>query len=130
MEHSQIERAAVARVAAPKFADVGCSRCRQKFGPGESGFSMCSEHAAFDVVDAPVTPAYHYVEFHSEFLGVDIRVGMEFEGEEFRYQHCTIAAGWEIRDVWIGGADLSQYLRDDVMPYVEAEAIAAMEAAS
>ena len=73
---------------------------------------------------------YHYVSFHSKFLGVDVRAGMEFEGEEFRYQHCVIAAGWEIRDVWIGGADLSQYLRDDVMPYLEAEAIKAMEAAS
>ena len=73
---------------------------------------------------------YHYVEFRSAFIDADVRVGMEFEGEEFNYQHCTIAAGWEIRDVWIGGADLSQFIRDDVMPYLEAEAIAAMEAAS
>ena len=55
---------------------------------------------------------------------------MEYEGEEFQYQHCVIAAGWELRGVWIGGAELTQYLRDDVMPYVEAEAIKAMEAAS
>ena len=126
MEITQVERAAVAAVAVPNFADVGCSRCLQKFGPGDSGFSTCSEHAHLDGVENRLIPAYHYVSFHSKFLGVDVRVGMEFEGEEFSYQHCTIQAGWEIRDVWIGGAELSQFMRDDVLPYIETEAIAAV----
>ena len=73
---------------------------------------------------------YRYVAFKSKFLGVNVFVGLEYEGEDFNYQHCMITAGWEIRDVWIDGADLSQYLHDDVMPYLEAEAIKAMEAAS
>ena len=86
--------------------------------------------AAIAAAAAQDATGFTYVDFYSAYLEVDVRCGMEFEGEEFQYQHCTIAAGWEIRDVWIGGADLSQYLRDDVMPYLEAEAIKAMEAAS
>ena len=89
------------------------------------------ERAAVAAVPAQaLNVEYRYVAFRSKFLGVPVFVALEYEGEDFNYQHCVIAAGWEIRDVWIDGADLSQYLRDDVMPYLEAEAIAAMEAAS
>ncbi|MEK7916616.1 hypothetical protein AAB988_29570 [Burkholderia contaminans] len=28
----------------PRFATVGCSACGQKFGPGNSGFSHCTDH--------------------------------------------------------------------------------------
>ncbi|MCS6455969.1 hypothetical protein NX868_10385 [Burkholderia thailandensis] len=28
----------------PRFANVGCSSCGQKFGPGNSGFSHCRDH--------------------------------------------------------------------------------------
>ena len=38
--------AAVAKItgAAPRFPDVSCSQCGQSFGPGDSGFSHCSNH--------------------------------------------------------------------------------------
>ena len=85
------------------------------------------ERAAVAAIAAQAATGFTYVNFHSAYLEVDVRAGMEFEGEEFRYQHCTIAAGWEIRDVWIGGAELSQFMRDDVLPYIENEAIVAME---
>ena len=81
-------------------------------------------------VAAALNVEYRYTAFRSAFLGVNVFVALEYEGEEFNYQHCTIAAGWEIRDVWIDGADLSQYLHDDVILAIEAEAIKAMEAAS
>ncbi|MBR7998294.1 hypothetical protein KDW53_03885 [Burkholderia vietnamiensis] len=29
----------------PRFANVGCSACGQKFGPGSAGFSHCADHA-------------------------------------------------------------------------------------
>ncbi|MCQ4384209.1 hypothetical protein, partial [Clostridioides difficile] len=25
----------------PRFANIGCSQCGQKFGPGNEGFSLC-----------------------------------------------------------------------------------------
>ncbi|MBN3500897.1 hypothetical protein [Burkholderia cenocepacia] len=28
----------------PRFANVGCSACGQKFGPGNDGFSSCTDH--------------------------------------------------------------------------------------
>lgn len=28
-----------------KFSAVGCSQCGQMFGPGDSGFSHCRDHA-------------------------------------------------------------------------------------
>ncbi|HEP6427761.1 hypothetical protein [Burkholderia cenocepacia] len=31
--------------AAPRFANVYCSGCGQKFGPGNGGFSRCADHA-------------------------------------------------------------------------------------
>jgi hypothetical protein len=31
--------------AAPRFANVYCSSCGQKFGPGNGGFSSCADHA-------------------------------------------------------------------------------------
>ncbi|WP_230971887.1 hypothetical protein [Burkholderia anthina] len=37
--------------AAPRFANVYCSGCGQKFGPGNAGFSGCADHTtrrAFD----------------------------------------------------------------------------------
>ncbi|WP_176025708.1 hypothetical protein [Burkholderia vietnamiensis] len=30
--------------AVPSFANVGCSQCGQKFGPGNEGFSLCRDH--------------------------------------------------------------------------------------
>ena len=30
--------------AAPRFASVYCSGCGQKFGPGNAGFSRCTDH--------------------------------------------------------------------------------------
>ncbi|MDT6993859.1 hypothetical protein [Burkholderia cenocepacia] len=30
--------------AAPRFANVYCSGCGQKFGPGNAGFSCCADH--------------------------------------------------------------------------------------
>ena len=30
--------------AAPRFANVYCSGCGQKFGPGNAGFSRCTDH--------------------------------------------------------------------------------------
>lgn len=28
----------------PKFQNVSCSQCGEEFGPGDSGFSHCSDH--------------------------------------------------------------------------------------
>ena len=28
-----------------KFPNVSCSQCHQEFGPGDSGFSHCRDHA-------------------------------------------------------------------------------------
>ncbi|MDR3100785.1 MAG: hypothetical protein LBV73_27445 [Paraburkholderia sp.] len=32
-------------IEAPRFTETECSKCGQKFGPGDSGFSACSDHA-------------------------------------------------------------------------------------
>jgi hypothetical protein len=34
------------REAAPRFESVWCSQCGRQFGPGNSGFSHCADHAA------------------------------------------------------------------------------------
>lgn len=45
-EHGNIHaaRAALAKHA-PKFLNVSCSQCGQDFGPGDHGYSHCSNHA-------------------------------------------------------------------------------------
>lgn len=37
--------------AAPRFANVYCSSCGQKFGPGNGGFSSCADHAVRRALD-------------------------------------------------------------------------------
>ncbi|HEF4754616.1 hypothetical protein KTF24_13940 [Burkholderia multivorans] len=37
--------------AAPRFANVQCSACGQKFGPGNAGFSSCADHAVRRALD-------------------------------------------------------------------------------
>ncbi|HIH2617905.1 TPA: hypothetical protein ACYLK9_003135 [Burkholderia cenocepacia] len=37
--------------AAPHFANVYCSGCGQKFGPGNAGFSSCTDHTARRALD-------------------------------------------------------------------------------
>ncbi|WP_241301058.1 hypothetical protein [Burkholderia cenocepacia] len=37
--------------AAPHFATVYCSGCGQKFGPGNAGFSSCTDHIEHRAVD-------------------------------------------------------------------------------
>ncbi|WP_261524054.1 hypothetical protein [Burkholderia multivorans] len=37
--------------AAPRFANVYCSKCGQKFGPGNGGFSSCADHAVRRALD-------------------------------------------------------------------------------
>ncbi|WP_175878870.1 hypothetical protein [Burkholderia sp. BCC0097] len=37
--------------AAPRFANVYCSRCGRKFGPGNAGFSSCADHAERRALD-------------------------------------------------------------------------------
>ncbi|RSB84909.1 hypothetical protein EGT47_27850 [Burkholderia cenocepacia] len=37
--------------AAPRFANVYCSGCGQKFGPGNAGFSSCADHIGHRVLD-------------------------------------------------------------------------------
>ncbi|MBU9552466.1 hypothetical protein KTE50_28425 [Burkholderia multivorans] len=37
--------------AAPRFANVYCSSCGQKFGPGNAGFSSCADHAVRRALD-------------------------------------------------------------------------------
>ncbi|AQQ23077.1 hypothetical protein [Burkholderia cenocepacia] len=37
--------------AAPHFANVYCSGCGQKFGPGNAGFSSCTDHAVRRALD-------------------------------------------------------------------------------
>lgn len=38
------KRAAMA-TPTPRFANVSCSQCGNDFGPGDSGFSHCADHA-------------------------------------------------------------------------------------
>ncbi|MCW3522105.1 hypothetical protein K6Y76_33450 [Burkholderia cenocepacia] len=37
--------------AAPRFTNVYCSGCGQKFGPGNAGFSSCTDHAERHALD-------------------------------------------------------------------------------
>ncbi|MCW3503218.1 hypothetical protein [Burkholderia cenocepacia] len=39
------------RTAAPRFANVYCSGCGQKFGPGNAGLSSCADHAERHALD-------------------------------------------------------------------------------
>ena len=41
---AEIERLR-AQLAEPRVTEVSCSQCGGSFGPGNSGFSHCSEHA-------------------------------------------------------------------------------------
>lgn len=36
---------------APRFANVACSQCGRDFGPGDSGYSHCSDHTPATVAD-------------------------------------------------------------------------------
>jgi hypothetical protein len=44
----------------PRFPKTYCSQCGREFGPGDSGFSRCSDHQAAEIklVDAKQTEAY------------------------------------------------------------------------
>ena len=35
----------------PRFAQTSCSQCGQEFGPGDSGFSHCIDHAGEEPSD-------------------------------------------------------------------------------
>ncbi|WP_175908318.1 hypothetical protein [Burkholderia sp. BCC1640] len=37
--------------AAPRFANVYCSSCGQKFGPGNAGYSRCTDHTVRRALD-------------------------------------------------------------------------------
>ncbi|MEB4734086.1 hypothetical protein OXV40_34115, partial [Burkholderia contaminans] len=37
--------------AAPRFANVYCAGCGQKFGPANAGFSRCSDHSVRRALD-------------------------------------------------------------------------------
>jgi hypothetical protein len=36
--------------AQPKFAETFCSQCGRAFGPGDHGYSHCSDHRAFQPI--------------------------------------------------------------------------------
>jgi hypothetical protein len=36
----------------PRFDNVSCSQCGNDFGPGDSGFSSCAEHASIQARSA------------------------------------------------------------------------------
>lgn len=43
--------AADVAAAAPHFSNVYCSECGQKFGPGNAGFSRCTDHTVRRALD-------------------------------------------------------------------------------
>lgn len=72
---------------------------------------------------------YEYIDFQAA-NGGNVRAGMAYEGEDLNYQHCTITGGYELREVWIGGANWYLSLTEETLIALEAEAIAAMGAAA
>jgi hypothetical protein len=58
---------------APRFANVSCSQCGQDFGPGDSGFSHCADHAQ--------TPqrAYQFRESGSHYNGGAVFFGYGYD---------------------------------------------------
>ena len=47
--HAALHAALAARES--RFTMVYCSTCGDGFGPGEEGFSLCSQHAGFEAMD-------------------------------------------------------------------------------
>ena len=68
-----------------------------------------------------------YLEFHSRELECPVRVGVEYL-EAVNYQHCSMPDAVELRDVWIGGVDLSMHLSDTCMKALQRECDVAWDA--
>lgn len=68
-----------------------------------------------------------YLEFVSRELEGPVRVGIEYL-EEVSYQFGKMPETVELRDVWIGGMDLSMHLSDCAMKALQYECEAAWEA--
>ena len=68
-----------------------------------------------------------YLEFVSRELEGPVRVGVEYL-EEVSYQFGKMPETVELRDVWVGGMDLSMHLSDVCMKALQYECEAAWEA--
>lgn len=92
----------------PKFAQVRCSQCGCAFGPGDAGFSHCSEHR--------VKP--DEVVFTSKFLTEpidgDVEVKAFFVDDEEGLAECT--------GLYVGNMDLFCWLKNEHSAKVEMEA--------
>ena len=68
------------------------------------------------------------VEFHSSWLGADVRVELGFDGEISHYQFGSIGPSTWAEGIYLAGVEISQHLRDSVVDVVQAEAEAAFKA--
>lgn len=91
---------------APRFPQVRCSQCGCAFGPGESGYSSCSEHR----------PKPHELTFTSKVLseGKPVLVTVTFVTDEEGLAECT--------SLYAGNLDLSSWLSAKDSNKVEMEA--------
>lgn len=115
--HAALQKALQAK--SPRFAQTYCSQCGCECGPGDSGMSSCIEHIRKQRTE-PCTPGLSYVEFRSQYLGADVRIGYVWQDAE-EHAHFPQLAGAIINEVWIGGADLAQLLIQTTSNVIEAE---------
>ena len=81
------------REAAPRFESVWCSQCGRQFGPGNSGFSHCADHAAPAASAEGVTVGREY----TAFLRREFGDGMGQDRASFSIGNVSRAfgAGWQ-----------------------------------
>ena len=106
----------------PRFAQTYCSQCGRECGPGESGVSSCIEHIRKQRPQRthPCTPGVSYAEFRSKFMGVDVRIGYQWE-ETAEIAYLPPGADAVLTEIWIGDADLGQHLIQLTADVLEAE---------
>ena len=109
----------------PRFAHTYCAQCAADVGPGNAGLSSCLQHLR-TIRPLPrkvgATPGLKYLTYHSDLLGVYLRVGLDIDNEDMHYQFGTLLAGVTLVEVWLGECDLSIHLEQTTANIIEAEA--------
>jgi hypothetical protein len=92
----------------PKFAQIRCSQCGCAFGPGNAGFSHCSEH--------PVKPdeVFFTSKFLTEPIDGNVQVKALFVDDEEGLAECA--------GLYVGNMDLFCWLMKEHSAKVEMEA--------
>lgn len=101
-----------AQAQAARFPEVSCSQCGGSFGPGDSGFSRCSEHAS------PLTR----ITFYSDTIGADVIAGLEIEETERHALFGSVGNNYLV-ELHLAGVDIAPHLTQATVDVILGEAL-------